>query len=648
MILDKEHRDIPVYPFITSIDKKVVKVAEGFVWLTGYTAEELSGKTLKELSSILRLHIDISEIIYEEDLFIFTKSLETRNVQIIRGESSSEGTVYYFGERPYSRLDEKYPAMMQVQKDNTMGVAIFKMPEKILLAANQIWLNFLDKPFNEPANSFGKHISEIITGWKDSTSEQIWKDLQASGKAFRNKEYRYENFKRGETYWDASLTPVFEGGLLKYAIEITTDITEKVMQKKKLEEQSVIIRNQNEHMKAILDNMSDVIFVVDRNRSIIQYNNAAKAFFYNSQVDRKMGDSLEHTRYLDIDGNDVSLEDMPAIKILQGESVKSMRITVKRPDVTLYYNVSGSPIYDDAGNIIEALICCNDITEHVFHHEAMIEAEKREKKNLQEVLKLKDEFLYFMSHEFKTPLTVINAAIQALEHIYRKQMPDKAFEMIRKIKQNSFRQLRIVNNILDITKINAGKIKTNKANMDIVLLINLIVESVGLFAQQKGVELIFETSVKEKVIGIDEEKFERILLNLLSNAIKFTSKDKKIIIRLYIKKLSGKEMACIEVEDQGIGIPKEKQQLIFERFEQVDSTLSKQAEGTGIGLYIAKLFVEHLGGTIQLESEIGVGSTFRILLPTSRVKNANVGTVSYQVGSALVEKTAIEFSDIYL
>lgn len=649
MIIDKEHSDIQIYPFITSIDNKVVHVSEGFVQLTGFSGEELMGKTLHELTSLLQLNMEIADIVFESDLYIFTKSLEPRNVQIINGESSVDGSVYYFGERPNSRLDAKFPAIDQVQRDGIMGVAIFKMPEIILLQANQTWLDFLDKPYNQAANSLGKPISEIITGWKGSTSEQFWLDFIASGKAYRNKEYKYENFERGTTYWDASLTPVMEAGMVKYAVEITTDITESTLQKRKLEEQATIIQNHNEHMKAILDNMTDALFVVDKQRNIVQYNKAAREFFYDSNVDRFIGESMKHTKYCDSNGKELTIEELPAAKILQGETVKYFRLMVKRPDgKTMHYNFSGSPIYDDHGNVVEALLCCSDITEHIIFQEALIEAEKREKKNLQEVLRLKDEFLYFMSHEFKTPLTVINAAIQALEHIYRKQMPDKAFDMIKKIKQNAFRQLRIVNNILDITKINAGKIKTDKANMDIVLLIRSIVESVALFAQQKGVELVFETSVDEKIIGVDEEKFERILLNLLSNAIKFTPKGKKIFVGFSIKRHQGKEMACVQVADQGIGIPKDKQQIVFERFGQVESSLSKQAEGTGIGLNLVKLLVEHLRGTIELESEVGAGTTIRIMLPASKVRNTKESTACYEMGSRLVEKTAIEFSDIYL
>lgn len=147
------------------------------------------------------------------------------------------------------------------------------------------------------------------------------------------------------------------------------------------------------------------------------------------------------------------------------------------------------------------------------------------------------------------------------------------------IRLNSFRQLRLVNNILDITRANAGRIKVNKSNIDIIFMTKAIVDSVYTYASQKSIDIIFSSSVKQKIVGIDDEKYERILLNLLSNAIKFTPEGKSISVKI----LSRRDGICIEVKDKGIGIPQEKADIIFERFGQVDSSLSRQAEGTGIG-----------------------------------------------------------------
>ncbi len=261
---------------------------------------------------------------------------------------------------------------------------------------------------------------------------------------------------------------------------------------------------------------------------------------------------------------------------------------------------------------------------------------------------MKDEFLSIISHEFKTPLTVINSAVQAMRLICRDELSEKGNRFLNKILQNSNRQLKLVNNLLDITRINAGSIKIYRTNVDIVQMTRSITESIMIFAEQKGIRLSYSSSLGKKVIGIDEEKYERILLNLLSNAMKFTMKGKSIFVRVSQKIVKGKCKVCIRVKDQGIGIPHDKQQLIFERFGQVDSSLSRQAEGTGIGLSLVKMLVEIMGGEITLESTVGKGCTFTLLLPVTRVKETPMEKKLQEIPeSRLIQATAIEFSDIY-
>jgi len=295
-----------------------------------------------------------------------------------------------------------------------------------------------------------------------------------------------------------------------------------------------------------------------------------------------------------------------------------------------------TPIFEE-GKVKYLVLIHNDVTARV---------DKRNQ--MEDIMRLKDEFLYFISHEFKTPLTVINAAVQNLEHIYASQMPDKAILLIEKVKQNAYQQLRLVNNLLDIARINAGKIKLRKRNIDIVFLTRAITDSVAVFAQQKGVEISFTSRLTERVIGIDDEKFERILLNLLSNAIKFSPAGKRVAVELSAKLYKKKRMVCIKVKDQGIGIPKEKQNLIFERFGQVDNLLTKQTEGSGIGLFLVKLMVTALEGDILLESEKGKGSVFTLMIPSKKVKEyIGEREIKQMSDSRLVQSIAIEFADIY-
>jgi len=165
---------------------------------------------------------------------------------------------------------------------------------------------------------------------------------------------------------------------------------------------------------------------------------------------------------------------------------------------------------------------------------------------------MKDEFISLISHEFKTPLNVIYSAIQLIEHIYFNQIPEHVKNFIRNIKQNTFRLLRLVNNLLDITKINSGQFKLKIKNIDIVLLTKAITESVKIYANQKDIKLSFNSNIECKAISIDDEKYERIILNLLSNAMKFTKKGGIINVILTENKTS--DMVKIEVKDTSIGL----------------------------------------------------------------------------------------------
>jgi two-component system sensor histidine kinase/response regulator len=168
---------------------------------------------------------------------------------------------------------------------------------------------------------------------------------------------------------------------------------------------------------------------------------------------------------------------------------------------------------------------------------------------------------------------------------------------------------------------------------------------VQTYASQKGINVQFITSLEEKIIGIDDEKYERILLNLLSNAIKFTPENNCISLSLS----TVKGIIYVEVKDSGIGIPESKIDIIFERFGQVDSSLSRQAEGRGIGLSLVKKFVEELGGSISVKSKVGQGSTFTILFPDEMVAEEHKEKeIIDLLDNRLIQSTSVEFSDFYL
>jgi PAS domain S-box-containing protein len=248
-----------------------------------------------------------------------------------------------------------------------------------------------------------------------------------------------------------------------------------------------------------------------------------------------------------------------------------------------------------------------------------------------------------ISHELKTPLNVIFSAIQVL-NIYKndtEKLENKIDDYLALIRQNCYRLMRLINNFLDITKVDSGFLKLNIVNSNIVKIVEDISLSVASYAKSKNLDLIFDTDVEEKFIGFDPDKIERIMLNLLSNAIKYSKPTGQILVTL----LDEGDTICISVKDTGLGIPADKGKLIFERFGQVDKTLKRVSEGSGIGLSLVKSFVEMHNGRIELKSELGEGSEFIITLPST--------LMGYQIEDKKTihetnsERINIEFSDIY-
>lgn len=254
------------------------------------------------------------------------------------------------------------------------------------------------------------------------------------------------------------------------------------------------------------------------------------------------------------------------------------------------------------------------------------------------------DFFTNMSHELKTPVNVIYVAIQTINMCldnYNLDNIKKCKSYLQIMKQNCLRMIKLINNLLDITKVESGFIKLNKENGNIVSVVEDIIQSVVGYGKSKEIEIIFDTDIEEKIMGFDHDIIERIMLNLVSNAYKYSHYNGKIYVNLVDKESS----IVIKVKDEGEGIPKDKLNVIFERFGQANSSLSRHCEGTGIGLYLVKTFTEMHGGKISVISTEGKGSEFSIVLPAELVENEDyVDKVLFETN---VERLEIEFSDIY-
>ncbi|MBU3175823.1 HAMP domain-containing histidine kinase [Clostridium estertheticum] len=255
------------------------------------------------------------------------------------------------------------------------------------------------------------------------------------------------------------------------------------------------------------------------------------------------------------------------------------------------------------------------------------------------------EFLVNISHELKTPLNVIFSIAQLFD-VYCKDgslddNKNSIVEYIESIKQNSYRLSKIINNIVDLSKIEAGFFKLNLSKHNIVTVVEETVMAAATLIEGKGLNITFDTDIEEKNIACDAERIKRIVLNLISNSIKFTESGDEIFVNVIDKN----EFVEISIKDNGIGIEEKNLDVIFDRFKQVDKSLSRNAEGTGVGLSLVKSIVELHGGNIYAQSKFGEGSTFTIRLPAGKVLDENI--IYSNVAKNGNEIIRVEFSDIY-
>lgn len=247
----------------------------------------------------------------------------------------------------------------------------------------------------------------------------------------------------------------------------------------------------------------------------------------------------------------------------------------------------------------------------------------------------KSEFLRNMSHEIRTPMNAISGTAQLLA--ISTPLTDRQREYIRTLQVSSDSLLTIINDLLDISRIEAGKVQLEARPFSLMEVVGGVTRMMAMPIREKGLALVIESncSPERRHLG-DATRLRQVILNLVSNALKFTERGKiSIRISCALSGSPGTDSVSIAVQDTGIGIAPEKQEAVFEKFIQADSTISKKYGGTGLGLAITKTLVELMQGTIELESTPGEGSTFTVRLPLKAAdpKNPAAATpVSAQPG----------------
>lgn len=388
--------------------------------------------------------------------------------------------------------------------------------------------------------------------------------------------------------------------------------------------------------KVLNDNLSIFYNLVDNNKHSFMciFNEDGEMIYGNKKF-------KEHYElYSPDDEKRFKLYFLPLGKYIDNENEIIKSLNSKGLWRGIIKNIDGNMPIDCSIQVIETL---NNKKEYVISYIDISEiiSKELEIEKMKVYSKEKTEFISNITHELRTPINIFYSTIQLLDISLIKS--DKEFKQIykkysRALHVNCKRMLRLINNVVDISKIETGILKGKFDYYNLISIVEDVTLSVVNYAQLKSINIQFDTNEEEFIIRCDPSMIERALLNILSNAIKFTPQDKNIYVNVYIND----DFAEINIKDEGIGISKADKSAIFERFVQSDKSLTRENEGSGIGLSIVKSIIDLHDGYISVESKVGEGSTFKIILPHRCYESVN-----YKVYDISDYNTELELSDIY-
>ncbi|GAC1479326.1 MAG: hypothetical protein NVS1B4_23810 [Gemmatimonadaceae bacterium] len=419
-------------------------------------------------------------------------------------------------------------------------------------------------------------------------------------------------------------------GELEYVATIMRDISERKAAAEKmsaiaerLQVQSELLEAQNEELttkteelaartdelteaqqfqNAVLEHVAEGIVACDQSGSLTVFNRAAREFHGIGMEPITPERWAQHYDMYAADGETrVALDEIPLYRALRGDPVSGTEVVIAPKEGSVRtVEVSGRAIVDAAGRKRGAVIAMHDITERKV------------------IDRMKNEFIGMVSHELRTPLTSIRGSLGLLEAGVSGELPDQVLQLVRIARQNSDRLVRLISNILDVEKIEAGKMELTTESLAPAALITAALDGVRGMAEEMAVTLVHSPGDATFVSG-DRDRLLQVLTNLLSNAIKFSPVHGTVYTRAEDRLGSaGGRVVRFSVEDNGAGIASSDIPHLFKKFQQLGVDRSRRQGGTGLGLAISRALVEQHGGRIGVESSSGGGSLFWFEVPVAR------------------------------
>jgi PAS domain S-box-containing protein len=426
----------------------------------------------------------------------------------------------------------------------------------------------------------------------------LWETI-ASGKIWRGE--IKNKAKDGTMYWvDTTIVPfVNEAGVIYQYVAIRSDVTAK----KLLSQYSLSLI---EASRDPLVTISPEGKIMEMNEAMVKVTDTTRdkikgTDFKNYFTDPKKASEIYH-------------------EVFKKGFVADYPLTIKDHKLTdVLFN--GSVYKDDRGHVLGAVIVARDITEQKKNEKELIEAKvfaESAKEKAEHAVKAKQQFLSNMSHEIRTPM---NAIIGFTKVVLKTELTAKQREYLDAIKISGDALIVLINDILDLAKVDSGKMTFERVPFKLASSISAMLHLFETKIHEKNLKLIkvYDPSLPNVLVG-DPVRLHQIILNLVSNAVKFTSLGEITVSVKLLNEDADKVTVEFSVTDSGIGISDNKIETVFDDFQQATSGTSRIYGGTGLGLAIVKQLVEPQGGTISVKSEIGAGSTFSFTLPFQKTK----------------------------
>ena len=517
-----------------------------------------------------------------------------------------------------------------------------------------------------------KRAAELIIANKELAFQNDEKEKRAAELIIANKELVFQNKekkKRADELVIADKELVFQteekdkraAELIIADKELDYQNEEKERRSvanKKLEAFSYSLKLASQYSLSLIEASRDPLVVISSEGKITDMNNALVNITGVSRGELKDTDFLDYFT-----------EPQKARQVYQEvfakESVADSPLTIRHADGKLTDVLFNGSIYkDDRGNVLGVVIVARDVTDQkriaTELNEAIVFAElavdiaeeakvKAENATLiaENAVKAKQQFLSNMSHEIRTPM---NAIIGFTKVLLKTELTAKQNEYLQAIKLSGDALIVLINDILDLAKVDAGKMTFEQSPFKIAVSLSAMIHLFETKIQEKNLKLVkeYDTNIPEVLVG-DPVRLHQIILNLVSNAVKFTAKGKITVKVSLLSEDETKAIVQFSVTDTGIGIPADRIGKIFENFQQASSGTSRLYGGTGLGLAIVKQLVESQGGTITVKSVINEGSTFSFALSFLKtIDNAELESDIIELDSELKNINVLVVEDIVL